>query len=450
MKRQMKRVLVVDDDVRMQEALREVLSRKYAVFVAPDGFKGLESLKKGSFDVVISDLKMPGLGGLEFFKKAKKLTDAPFIFITAYGTVPVAVEAMKEGAFDFILKPFPVELIEELVAKAIRYKTKLAKTKDSVSKGGSSKSVKEDTEFVWFSDKMAKVAELVEKIAPSNATVLITGESGTGKEVVAKYIHRKSGRKGRFVAVNCAAIPETLLEAELFGYERGAFTGATSAKEGKFELADGGTVFLDEIGEMPLSLQAKLLRVLQEKEVDRLGGKTPKKVDVRIVAATNKDLERLVEDGKFREDLYYRLAVLLVKLPPLRERKEEIVPFAEYFVKKFSAIYGKDIKGLDEEAKKELLDYHWPGNIRELENVIERAVILASGDVITKEDLFIEPRRGRKERVAEDLSVDELEKMLIKKALDEAGGDVKKASLILGIDEDILKFKAQRYGLKNI
>ncbi len=446
----MKRVLVVDDDVRMQEALREVLSRKYAVFVAPDGFKGLESLKKGSFDVVISDLKMPGLGGLEFFKKAKKLTDAPFIFITAYGTVPVAVEAMKEGAFDFILKPFPVELIEELVAKAIRYKTKLAKTKDSVSKGGSSKSVKEDTEFVWFSDKMAKVAELVEKIAPSNATVLITGESGTGKEVVAKYIHRKSGRKGRFVAVNCAAIPETLLEAELFGYERGAFTGATSAKEGKFELADGGTVFLDEIGEMPLSLQAKLLRVLQEKEVDRLGGKTPKKVDVRIVAATNKDLERLVEDGKFREDLYYRLAVLLVKLPPLRERKEEIVPFAEYFVKKFSAIYGKDIKGLDEEAKKELLDYHWPGNIRELENVIERAVILASGDVITKEDLFIEPRRGRKERVAEDLSVDELEKMLIKKALDEAGGDVKKASLILGIDEDILKFKAQRYGLKNI
>ena len=436
----MKRVLIVDDDPRMREALIEVLSRKYAVSAAPDGLTGLEQLKKSAFDVVITDLKMPGMSGLEFFKKAKKLTEAPFIFITAYGTVPVAVEAMKEGAFDFILKPFPVELIEELVARAIRYRTKL-------SRGKTTKPSLKDApakEIVWFSDKMQKIMETLDRIAPSPATVLIEGESGTGKELVARYIHIKSGRKGRFVAVNCAAIPESLLESELFGYEKGAFTGATAAKEGKFELADKGTLFLDEIGDMPLALQAKLLRVLQEKEVERLGGKAPKKVDVRIIAATNRDLQRLVEEGKFREDLYYRIAVLPVKLPPLRERREEIIPLAEYFVEKYCGIYSKKLS-LSEDAKEELLNYHWPGNVRELENVIERAVILSQGPEITKDDLFIEPRRQRKEESVSDLSVDQLEKMLIKKALEEAKGDLKKASLILGIDEDLLRFKAERY-----
>ena len=445
----MKKVLIVDDDPRMQEALSEVLSRKYAVSVAPDGFKGLEALKKNSFDVIISDIKMPGLGGLEFFKKAKRLTDAPFIFITAYGTVPVAVEAMKEGAFDFILKPFPIDLIEEVVEKAIRYKKKV-KEQQKTEKKTPQKAKDSLLEFVVFSDKMKSVFELAEKVAPSNATVLIQGESGTGKEVVARFIHAKSGRKGSFVAVNCAAIPETLLEAELFGYEKGAFTGAVSSKEGKFELADKGTLLLDEIGDMPLSLQAKLLRVIQEKEIDRLGGKSPRKVDVRIIASTNRDLEKLVSEGKFREDLYYRLSVIPIKIPPLRERKEEIIPLAEFFIGKFCSIYGKEPLALSEEAKEELLNYHWPGNVRELENVIERAVILASGDTITKEELFIEPRKERKEKPAEDLSVDELEKMLIKKALDEAGGNIKKASLILGIDEDILRFKIQRYGIKDI
>ncbi len=443
----MKRVLVVDDDVRMQEALREVLSRKYGVVVAPDGYRGLEILKKSQFDVVITDLKMPGMGGLEFFKKAKKLTDAPFIFITAYGTVPVAVEAMKEGAFDFIMKPFPVELIEELVARAIKYKKKVASRTQTVSSPTRPSGKREQVELVWFSDKMQKVVELLDRVAPSSATVLIEGESGTGKELVARYIHAKSGRRGRFVAVNCAAIPESLLESELFGYEKGAFTGATQAKEGKFELADGGTIFLDEIGEMPLSLQAKLLRVLQEKEVDRLGGKAPKKVDVRVIAATNRNLQRLVEQGRFREDLYYRLAVVPIKLPPLRERKEEIVPLARYFLDKYARVYGREGLELSEDAQKELMSYHWPGNVRELENVIERAVILASGNTITAQDLFIEPRRERKEEQMSDFSVDELEKMLIKKALDEAGGDFKKASLILGVDEDILRFKAGRYGL---
>ncbi len=441
----MKRVLVVEDDERMQEALREVLSRKYAVAVASDGFQGLDLLKKGAFDVVITDLKMPKMSGLEFFKKAKSLTDAPFIFITAYGTVPVAVEAMREGAFDFVLKPFPVELIEGLVARALRYKRRVKKAESS----SAPVKVKElPKELVFFSDKMKEVVELAERVAPSGATVLIEGESGTGKEVIARFIHIKSGRKGRFVAVNCAAIPETLLESELFGYEKGAFTGASASKEGKFELAHKGTLLLDEIGDMPPSLQAKLLRVLQEKEVDRLGGKTPKKVDVRVIASTNRDLKRLVEEGLFREDLYYRLSVIPIKIPPLRERKEEIVPLAEYFVERFATMYGRGKMTLSEDAKKELVDYHWPGNVRELENVIERAVILASSSEITAEDLFIEPRKERRQEVPKDeLSVDELERMLIEKALKEAGGDLKKASLILGIDADVLRFKAQRYGI---
>ncbi|WP_231963427.1 sigma-54-dependent transcriptional regulator [Thermosulfidibacter takaii] len=442
-------MLVVDDDPRMQEALREVLARKYAVFVAPDGLKALDMLKKRSFDVVITDLKMPGLSGLEFFKKAKRLTDAPFIFITAYGTVPTAVEAMKEGAFDFILKPFPVELVESVVAKALKYGAKVDKKKkdETPLSPEKQKAQTADLDFVWFSEAMQKVVDYLDRVAPSNATVLIEGESGTGKELAARYIHIKSGRKGAFVAVNCAAIPEGLLESELFGYEKGAFTGASSAKEGKFELANGGTLFLDEIGEMPLALQAKLLRVLQEKEVDRLGGKKPKKIDVRIVAATNKNLKGLVEKGKFREDLYYRLSVIPIKLPPLRERKEEILPLSEHFLKKCASMYGKVIMGFTEDAKDELLNYHWPGNVRELENVIERAVILCEGDEITKEDLFIEPRKERRDQSIDDISVDELEKMLLEKTLKEAGGDIKKASLILGIDPEVMAFKAKRYGL---
>ncbi len=284
-------------------------------------------------------------------------------------------------------------------------------------------------------------------MAPSTATVLIEGESGTGKELVARYIHQRSGRKGPFVAVNCAAIPEGLLESELFGYERGAFTGAASSKEGKFELAHKGTLFLDEIGEMSPALQAKLLRVLQEKEVDRLGGKAPKKVDVRVIAATNRDLRKLVDEGEFREDLYYRLAVIPIKLPPLRERKEEIIPLAEHFLKKYSQEYKREISGFTEDALRELEEYHWPGNVRELENVVERAVILCEGDVITKEDLFIEQRKERKPKSFEDASVDELEKMLLERVLEEAGGDPKKAALILGMDPEIFAYKVKRLGL---
>ncbi len=441
----MKRILVVEDDERMQSALREVLSRKYAVFVASDGFEALEHLKKGRFDVVITDLKMPKMSGLEFFKKAKAHTSAPFIFITAYGTVPIAVEAMREGAFDFILKPFPLELIEEIVKRAIRYSKQQA-----VKKRSTEESVRDDVgvEVIFSSSKMKEIMEIADRIAPSSATVLIEGESGTGKEVLARYIHRKSGRTGRFVAVNCAAIPETLLESELFGYERGAFTGAVSSKEGKFELADKGTLLLDEIGDMPLSLQAKLLRVIQEQEVERLGAKGAKKVDVRIIATTNRDLERMVEEGTFREDLYYRLNVIPIKIPPLRERKEDVIPLARHFLDKFAKLYGREGLNLSPEAEEELLNYSWPGNVRELENVIERAVILCGDkDVVGRDDLFLEPRKGRSGHHVSDFSVDELERMLIEKVLKEAKGDVKKASLILGIDADVLRIKMERLGI---
>ncbi|MGB9667533.1 MAG: sigma-54-dependent transcriptional regulator [Thermosulfidibacteraceae bacterium] len=438
-------ILVVDDDERMQNALKEVLSKKYVVISAYDGYQALEIIGKKKVDVVITDLKMPKMGGFDFFKSAKKLTNAPFIFITAYGTVPIAVEAMKEGAFDFILKPFSPELIEKVVAKAISYSSKASKVRENESIMTKRENISEKR-LVWVSPRMAKVYEIVERVAPTKATVLITGESGTGKELVARLIHEKSGRKGRFIAINCAAIPEALLESELFGYERGAFTGATTSKEGKFELADGGTLLLDEIGDMPYSLQAKLLRVIQEGEVDRLGGKEPKKVDVRIIASTNKDLLKLVEDGKFREDLYYRLNVVPINIPPLRERKEDILPLAEYFLERFCALYKVETKVLDECARELLLNYDWPGNVRELENIMERAVIL-SGDnpVITSDDIFIESRMPREESL--DLRIDELERILLSKVIKEVK-DIASASKILGVSEDVLVEKLERYGLK--
>ncbi len=439
-------VLVVEDDERMQSALKEVLSKKYLTLSAYDGYQALEILEKKKVDVVITDLKMPKMGGLEFFKAAKKKVNVPFIFITAYGTVPIAVEAMKEGAFDFVLKPFPPELIEKLVERAISYSSKMTKEVRSKEVREVEKDVQEKR-LIWVSPKMAKICEIIDRVAPTKATVLITGESGTGKELVARLIHEKSGRKGRFVAVNCAAIPETLLESELFGYEKGAFTGATTSKEGKFELADGGTILLDEIGDMPYVLQAKLLRVIQEGEVDRLGGKEPKKIDVRIIASTNKDLKKLVEEGKFREDLYYRLNVVPIKLPPLRERKEDIIPLVEYFLDRFCRMYNVGIKRLDDKAKQVLMKYDWPGNIRELENIIERAVIL-SGDnpIIGEEDIFIEPRISREEGY-NDMKVDELEKMLLVKVMEETGS-IDEAASLLGMDREVLMEKLTRYGLK--
>jgi len=442
------RLLVVEDDPHMREALNEVLSRGLVreVLLAGDGEEGLEMVKAHSPDVIISDLKMPKMDGLTFYKRAKELTSAPVIFITAYGTVPIAVEAMREGAFDFILKPFSMDVLEEAVSRAIRYLG---------AKKGRSPAPKEGPKGVNFlgeSPAISKVKRLAERVAASKSTVLITGESGTGKEVVARFIHQLSPRKkGPFVAVNCAAIPDTLLESELFGYEKGAFTGAVARKPGKFELAQNGTILLDEISEMSPVLQAKLLRVIQEEEVERIGGKGPVKLDVRIIATTNRDLEEMVEKGDFREDLYYRLNVIPITLPPLRERREDIPLLAQFFLEKYSAENDRHFEGFTEEAMEVLTSYHWPGNVRELENVVERAVVIADEKpLLDPNDIFLKGRRGKESNkgaqgITAGMTVREMEKALILKTLEEVKGNRTKAAELLGITTRTLRNKLAEY-----
>jgi len=369
----MYRILVVDDDEQMRVALSATLKHlQYNATVAKDAKEALKYLKKERFDVILSDLKMPKIDGVEFLKEAKKITkETPFIMITAFGDVKTAVESMKSGAFDFILKPFSQEALKKVIDLAISH--------TSLSQNISHEE-NHAQEFVFSSSTMKKIVELARKIAKTDVTVLLIGESGTGKEVIARFIHAHSNRaKGNFVAVNCAAIPNNLLESEMFGYEKGAFSGAIRSHPGKFEQANHGTLLLDEISEMPIELQAKLLRVIQEKSIDRIGATKTTEVDVRIICTTNRDIETDVKEGKFREDLYYRINVFPIKIPPLRERKEEIPGLSRFFLDRFSRQFNKNIIGFNP----------WPGNIRELQNVIERAVVLAEGDRITHNEIFL-------------------------------------------------------------
>ncbi len=377
-----KKILIVDDDDNMREAMKETVSRMgVAVDVAENGRKGYEKATSRLYDLIISDMRMPDIDGLAMFEMLKATgIKTPVCFVTAYGSVTGAVEALKIGAYDYILKPFSPEVIEELIRRTFALT-------DAVKKDGGAVSEKPT---VYKSAYMARVFSLAKEVAGSQATVLITGESGTGKEVLARFIHENSCcASGPFVAVNCAAIPENLMESELFGYEKGAFTGAVNRKIGKFEAADGGTLLLDEIGEIPLHLQAKLLRVLQEKEVERLGGLKPAKINTRILATTNRNLKTMSEEGAFREDLYYRLNVISVELPPLRRRREDIADLAEFFIKKYSSLNKKPVKPLSEKALETLRDYEWPGNVRELEHTIERAVVLSRTNAVTSGDLFL-------------------------------------------------------------
>jgi len=379
----MYRILVVDDDEQMRVALSATLKHlKFEPVVAKDAREALKHLKKEQFDVILSDLKMPKMDGLEFLKETKKISEkTPFIMITAFGDVKTAVESMKLGAFDFILKPFSQEALKKVIDMAISHSS-LSKT--------TPKEGMETDEFIVSSPSMRKIVELAGKVAKTDATVLLIGESGTGKEVLARFIHRNSPRANKnFVAVNCAAIPSNLLESEMFGYEKGAFSGAIKSHPGKFEQADKGTLLLDEISEMPLELQAKLLRVLQERTIDRIGATKPKEVDVRIICTTNRNIEEDVKEGKFREDLYYRISVFPIRIPPLRERRDEIEQLAYYFLKKFSKQFGKNITNFEKGVLELLENYPWPGNIRELQNVIERAVVLAEGNTITKNEIFL-------------------------------------------------------------
>ena len=379
MTREKQSILIVEDETKLRRVIElQLADEGFLTRAAPDAEAGLQLLGKERFDIVLTDFKLPGMSGLEFLQAVKRVNATiPVIIMTAFGTVESAVEAMKAGASDFILKPFSLaELVlvirKELATHELREENRTLR--EELGRRYEYKNI------VARSTKMQAVLALVERVAPTNSTVLIGGESGVGKDLIARAIHEHSHRAGGpFVKINSTAIPETLLESELFGYEKGAFSGATTTKPGKFELADKGTLFLDEIGDVPPAIQVKLLRVLQEREFERLGGTRTLKVDVRLIAATNRDLRAALEDGTFREDLYYRLNVVAIDVPPLRDHKEDIPALAIFFLEKFARESGTPARTLTPQALKLLMDFHWPGNVRELENIIERAVTLSEG-----------------------------------------------------------------------
>src|SRR3989338_2663154 len=380
-------ILVIDDERSMREFLSIMLGKEgYRAIAIDNGNDALEFISKNKYDLIITDIKMPKMSGIDILRESMALhPNTPVIMITAFASTEVAVEAMKLGAYDYITKPFNVDEIKIIIKNAIEKKSLFD---ENISLREELKGRYQFSNIVGKSDKIQKVFELIMKVANSKSSVLITGESGTGKELVARAIHYNGDRKDKpFVSISCGAIPETLLESELFGHQKGAFTVDDSDKKGLFEIADGGTFFLDEVSEAPLSIQAKLLRVLQEKEFKRVGGVKNIKVDVRVIAATNKNLRELIAEGKFREDLYYRLNVIPIELPPLRERKEDIQLLANHFIGKYNVINKKDIKGIEPKAMEIIERYKWRGNVRELENVIERAVTLEIGNVIQPDTL---------------------------------------------------------------
>jgi len=442
-------LLVADDDPGLRESLERTLTREgYHVVLASDGRAALERVQAGGVDLIVTDLKMPGLTGLELLRAAKAIMpDVDVILLTAFGTVEEAVKAMKDGAYDFLTKPFRREQLIKLIDKALE-------RRDLIEQNRALKKQLEDLrakgQMIGASPSWRRMLTLVEQTADSSATILIQGESGTGKELVARTIHERSARRnGPFVAVNCAALPETLLESELFGYEKGAFTGAAGRKEGRFELANGGTLFLDEVGDLSLVTQPKILRVLQEGEFERLGGTRTLQVDVRIVAATNQDVAEMVKEKRFREDLYYRLNVITVRVPPLRERPEDIRVLAQHYLRVYSAKNGRKLEGFTGEAIDRLEAYAWPGNVRELENVIERSVLLARKDRIDAEDLPEEvmgvkrpPRDAILELIGTPLA--DIERRLLDETLRITGGNKTQAAKLLGIDVRTVARKLER------
>lgn len=442
----MERILVVEDDATFRSLLRTILTAEnYEVVDVSDAEQALDVLRRREFDLVISDLRMPGKSGMELFRETRNIfVPPPFILLTAYGTIEEAVEAMKEGAADFLTKPLkdPAAL-RTLVAKVLatgRREREYMSLKEAESAGLPPESL------IFAGTTMAEVRRLVHEVAATGATVILFGESGTGKEVIARVLHLLSPRRNSgFIPVNCAAIPDTLLESELFGHEKGAFTGAVQARRGKFELAHGGTIFLDEIGEMPVALQAKLLRVIQERTFERVGGSREIRADVRVLAATNRDLEKDVRDGRFREDLYYRLHVFPVQLPPLRERNDAIPLLTDYFVERFGRQIGKRVQGVSPEALTILQSYRWPGNIRELQNVIERAVILCRG-AISVADLPATLLACDSD--AQELgTLKDLEREAILSALEKTGGNRRRAAEELGLSRRTLQYRLKEYGL---
>ncbi len=470
----MKKILIVDDEPNVHYSFRKVFSEDYCILSASSGEEAIELLNEEIPDLVIMDIRMPGMGGLAVLKKIKIMEPRLHVIVmTAYGTMETAVEAIRLGAYDYTLKPFDIDWMKTTISNALSM-TEMMKRNVTISPS-------QDHEpngdlMVGDSPEMQEVYKSIGQVAGKDITVLLTGESGTGKELVARAIYRHSMRKDRpFMAMNCAAIPDNLLESELFGYEKGAFTDARLKKIGKLEQLNGGTIFLDEIGDMSLSLQAKMLRVLQEMAFERLGGNETIKVDIRVIAATNMDLKRAIAEGKFREDLYYRLNVASIHLPPLRERKEDIPDLVRYFIKKSKAELKKEVKDIDSLALKALMGYLWPGNVRELENIIKKAIVTCKSEVIFFEDLSFgeginvvhplgkegEPIKGLSDSLDKFLdrlfflsskenldAISYMEKMLIVKAMKRTEGNQVKAAGLLGINRNSLRRRMEKYGIK--
>jgi DNA-binding NtrC family response regulator len=449
------RILIADDEQVQREMLEGFLVKQgYGIGTAADGSQALEKFKGSGFDLVLTDFRMPGMDGIQLLRELKRLNpEVMVVVLTAFGTVGTAVAAMKEGAYDYLNKPIDLDellLLIQRVEKEVGLSRENRELREQLRE-------KFKVDFIISaSRRMEEALNLVKRVAPSVATVLILGESGTGKELVARAIHYSSPRADQpLVKVNCAALPENLLESELFGHEKGAFTGAVGRRIGRFEQADQGTIFLDEIGDLSPLLQSKLLRVLQEKEFERVGSSQTLKVDVRVIAATNHNLEEAIQKGTFREDLYYRLNVVTISLPPLRERKEDIPPLIEHFLKKYSRENQKPVVSLSKEAKDLLMNYPYPGNIRELENIIERAVVLCRGDSITTQDLPLNLQESKAEDLMKEMAggrtlretLEEIERLQINQALEKSHGVQTKAAEELGISERVLRYKMKKYGI---
>jgi two-component system, NtrC family, response regulator HydG len=451
-------ILIIDDNETMREGMAVTLKKQgHEVAICAGGAEGIAAFQKKRFDFVVTDLKMTPVDGLQVVQKVREADpEALILVVTAYGTIEAAVDAMKAGAFDFVTKPFPPDVLRAKVDKGLevagikRDVTKLrARTEALEQDAGLGKGFED---IVGRSEAMAKTLAAVRKVAATDTTVLVTGESGTGKELVARAIHELSGRKnGPFITVHCAALAETLLESELFGHEKGSFTGAIKKKLGRFELADGGTIFLDEIGEISQSIQTKLLRVLQEREFQRVGGEETLKVDVRVVSATNRDLKAQVEKGAFREDLYYRLHIIPIHIPPLRERPGDVLELADFFVAKHAPRVNRKVKGLSDEARRALERYAWPGNVRELENAIEQALVFCEGETVGAADLpnFVGKTAPTQGSLPVNLPVylEQIERDFIVRAFEQAKGVKTRTADLLSLKTSALYYKLEKYGL---
>jgi two-component system response regulator AtoC len=446
-------ILIVDDERNTREGLQRALQDRYDVLLAEDSQKAVLALESTPVDVMLTDLRMPGGDGIGLLRRALSLTGPPVcIMMTAYGSIENAVQAMQAGAYHYVTKPVNLDELELVIHRALnsrRVEAENVNLHEQIDQKYGLENI------IGESASMRQVFETIQQVAPSRATVLITGATGTGKELIAKAIHNLSPRKnGPFIAVHAAALPTTLLESELFGHEKGAFTGAVERRIGRFELADGGTLFLDEIGELEPQIQVKLLRVLEERAFERVGGAKTLQVDVRLVAATNKDLKKLVSEGKFRDDLFYRLSVVAVDLPPLRERRDDIPLLVKSFLDEFSRENGKQVRELTPEATNLLLAYDWPGNVRELRNAIEQMVVLARGERLTARDVPVAIRGGadltKINVVRTGMTVEDAERQLIVQALKETDGNRTKAAQRIGISRRTLHRKLKEYGLENV